>query len=1341
MATQIEASQQTVAAPMSFAQRRLWLIDRLTPGSSAYNVRHAVRFRGPLDVVGLQQSIDAAVNRHEILRTYFGLLDDEPMQFIAPSGSAALHFVDVSSLPVEERESRAREVVAEEAATGFDLENGPLFRALLVRLGAAEHVFLTVMHHIVTDDWSTGVFNRELAAFYDGYSQSRAPELEELPIQYADFAAWQRESLQGDGFERQVGYWRERLADAPPRIELPTDRPRSPYAGSEGAARSLMVSQTVLERLRELGNQHGATLFMTVLAAFKVLLYRYSGQSDLIVGLPITTRTRIELQGLIGFFVNTLALRTQVSGEQSFRTLLHDVRDGALQAYEHQDAPFEEVIAELHPDRNVGETPLINVLFHLQNKRGETAPRLRGTEVEPFSLATTTAKFDIIFRAAETSNGLLCAISYRPDIFDGARIDRMLSNFKTLLENIVAAPEQSVGTLSLLTAEERRRQLVEWNHTATDYLAERTLGDGFEAQAERTPDAVAVADAASTITYRELDRRANQIAHHLKGLGIASGDVVGICLERSIETVLATLATLKAGAVYLPLDPEYPPERLEYMLRDAGARVVLTRDRFASRLEGAETAVCRLDADAARIAQHQEHRLARAIACDDLAYVMYTSGSTGRPKGVCVPHRAVNRLVTNTNYVAITPSDVMAAVSNVAFDAATFELWGALLHGARIEIVPRETVLSPKHFAAILRERRVTVMFLTAALLRHVAAQEPAAFASLRYLIAGGDTLDPSAVAAVLSHGRPATFLNGYGPTETTTFACTYEIESADPRGIPIGRPIANTEAYILDRDLQPVPVGVDGQLYIGGPGLARGYLNDAQLTARKFVARPLGADGPERLYATGDLTHYRADGTIEFVGRVDNQVKIRGFRIEMGEIEVALRRHPSVRDAAVILRKDAAGDKALVAYVVAEAGASLSADDLRRALSEQLPTYMIPSIVLVAELPLTLTGKLDVEALQILLEPSQTPGTAPYNPLHHLLITIWEEILGVTSIEIRDNFFELGGHSLLATRLIAEVSRSFGKEIPLTEFFIDPTIEHMARILVEGLDKDASSPLVAVQPLGSRAPFFFLHGDLVGGGYYVRKMARRLNADQPFYALHVHGTNGRRFPDTIEAMATDYITVIKEIQPEGPYILGGFCSGALVAFEMALQLRARREAVGKLILLDAPGGNARISVGAGFLDRLLAVLGINARRRLAVRSTLGRAASRLRWTQRHGRLMAAGAPKLAQLRNRFAGKAPAAVVRRGPEVFEQTWRRITASYIPRRYRGGMTVILARPGGALGIDEDKRIGWRHVCDRVDLRAVPGAHLTCITSHVDETAMRLNECLDGPSAIDAARPAD
>jgi len=1338
VATQIEASQQIVAAPMSFAQRRLWLIDRLTPGSSAYNVRHAVRLRGALDVGALQRSIDSVVDRHEILRTRFGLLDDEPVQFIAPSGSAALHFVDMSHLPAEDHESRTREIVAEEAATGFDLENGPLFRALLVRLGAAEHVFLTVMHHIVTDDWSTGVFNRELAAFYDAYSRDGAFELDELPIQYADFAAWQRESLLGDGFERQVGYWRERLAGAPPRIELPTDRPRSPYAGSEGAARSLMVSQTVLERLRELGNQHGATLFMTVLAAFKVLLYRYSGQSDLIVGLPITTRSRLELQSLIGFFVNTLALRTQVSGEQSFRKLLHDVRDGALQAYEHQDAPFEEVIAELHPNRNVGETPLVNVLFHLQNKRGETAPRLRGTEVEPFSLATTTAKFDIIFRAAETSNGLLCAISYRPDIFDGARIDRMLSNFKTLLENIVEAPEQSVRTLPLLTVEQRRRQLVEWNDTATDYLSERTLADGFEAQAERTPDAVAVADGASKIAYRELDRRANQVAHHLQSLGIGSGEVVGICIERSLETVLATLATLKAGAVYLPLDPEYPHERLEYMLRDAGARVVLTRDRFASRLEGVGAAVCRLDSDAARIAQHPGDRLPRTTTCDDLAYVMYTSGSTGRPKGVCVPHRAVNRLVTNTNYVAIAPSDVMGAVSNVAFDAATFELWGALLHGARIEIIPRETVLSPKHFAEILRERRVTVMFLTAALLRHVAAQEPAAFAGLHCLIAGGDALDPSAVAAVLAHGPPTTFLNGYGPTEATTFACTYEIESADPRGIPIGRPVANTQAYVLDRDLQPAPVGVDGQLYIGGPGLARGYLNDSELTSRKFVTQPLGVEGPARLYATGDLTRYRADGTIEFVGRVDNQVKIRGFRIETGEIEVALRRHAGVRDAAVIVRQDAAGDKALVAYVVAEQTASPSAEDVRRALSERLPVYMIPSIVLVAELPLTLTGKLDVEALQILLEPSQTPETTPYNPLHHLLITIWEDILGITSIGIRENFFELGGHSLLATRLIAEVSRSFGKQVPLTEFFIDPTIEHMARILVEGLDKDASSPLVAVQPLGSRTPFFFLHGDLVGGGYYVRKMARRLNADQPFYALHVHGTNGRRFPDTIEAMATDYITVIKEVQPEGPYILGGFCSGALVAFEMALQLQARKEPVSKLILLDAPGGNARLSAAAGLLNRLLTVVGVNARRRLAIRSILGRAASRWRWTQRHGRLMAAGAPKLAQLRNRFAGKTPRAVVLRGPEVFEQTWRRITASYIPRRYRGGMTVILARPGGALGIDEDKRIGWRHVCDQVDLRAVPGAHLTCITSHVDETAMRLNECLGAPSPADSTR---
>jgi len=1339
VATQLEVPQEIVAAPMSFAQRRLWMIDRLSPGSSAYNVRHAVRLRGAIDVAILQRSIDAVVNRHEVLRTSFGLLDDEPVQFIAPSGTTALRLVDVSGVPADDRESRAREVVAQEAALGFDLENGPLFRALLVRLGPADHVFLTVMHHIVTDDWSTGVFNRELTAYYEAYSRHGAPHLDELPIQYADFAAWQRESLQGDEFDRQVGYWGERLAGAPPRVDLPTDRPRSPYAGSEGAARSVMVPEEVLERLRNLGNQHGATLFMTVLAAFNVLLYRYCGQSDLVVGLPMTTRSRTELQGLIGFFVNTLALRTGVSGEASFLKVLHDVRDGALRAYEHQDVPFEQVIAELHPDRSVGETPLVNVLFHLQNKRGETGPKLPGTQVEPFSLATTTAKFDIIFRAAEMPNGLLCAISYRPDLFDDARIDRMLANFRTLLDGIVDAPERSVGTLPLLTDEERRRQLVEWNDTATDYVAQRTVVDGFETQARRSPDAVAVAEETTQITYGELNRRANQLAHHLQSLGIGNGDVAGICIERSLDTVLATLAVLKAGGVYLPLDPEYPAERVEYMLNDAAARVVLTREPFASRLALAAATVCRLDTDAGHIAQHPDDTLVRTSGPDDIAYIMYTSGSTGRPKGVCVPHRAANRLVTNTNYVAIAPSDVMGAVSNVAFDAATFEIWGALLNGARIEIIARDTVLSPKAFADALRQRRITVMFLTAALLRHVAAEEPTAFAGLRCLIAGGDALDPGAVAAILSHGRPRALLNGYGPTESTTFACTYQIENADPRGIPIGRPIANTEAYVLDRDLQPVPVGVDGQLYIGGPGLARGYLNDADLTNRKFIAHPFSPDAQARLYATGDLARCRVDGTIEFVGRADNQVKIRGFRIETGEIEVALRRQAGVRDVAVIVRKDAAGDKTLVAYVVALESAALSADDLRRALSEKLPTYMLPSIVLVAELPLTLSGKLDVDALQILLEPApQKPEDAPFNPLHHLLIATWQEILGVETIGVRDNFFDVGGHSLSATRLVAEVSRSFGKQIPLTEFFIDPTIEHLAQLLVADLGTDTSSPLVAVQPHGSRTPFFFLHGDLMGGGYYVRKLAVRLSPEQPFYALHVHGTNGRRFPDTIEAMATDYLSVIKEIQPSGPYVLGGFCSGALVAFEMAVQLRARNESVNKLILLDAPGGNARVAAAAGALDRVLKVMRVDARRRLALRGMLGRAASRVRWTRRHGRLMAAGAPKLAQLRKRFVGEADRAVTIRGPELFENTWRRITATYIPVRYRGTVTVILARPGGAVGAREDKRIGWRHVCDRLDLRAVRGEHLTCITSHVDETAQRLNECLGAPPAANATR---
>lgn len=1338
MTTQFEPPGEVVTAPLSLAQQRLWLLDRLSGGSSSYNVRHALRLRGPLDAGVLQRSIDAVVARHEILRTRFGLVGDEPMQFAAAHVSVPVQLADVSDGRPGEREARAKRIIGEQAALGFDLASGPLLRVLLVRLAATEHVLLTVMHHIVTDDWSTGVFHRELGTYYEAFERGATPQLDELPIQYADYAVWQRESLQGQPFERQRQFWREHLRGAPPRIELPTDRPRQVIAGIEGASRSLLVSGAILHRLRELSNEHGATLFMTLLAAFKVLLYRYSGQPDLIVGLPISGRTRPELESLIGFFINTLALRTHVRGEASFEALLRDVRAAALQAYEHQDVPFEQVVAELNPQRTVGETPLVNVLFHLQNKR-DAGLALDGMVAEPFPLTTTTAKFDMILRAAETAQGLNCTMLYRPDLFDEARIARMLANFAVLLEGIVDAPDHAVSTLPLLTESERRRQLVEWNDTATDFRAERTIIDGFEAQVALTPGAAAVADGARQITYRELDRRADQLANHLQSLGVAPGHVVALCLERSLEMVLATVAVLKAGAVYLPLDPENPRERLGYMLADGGARAVITQDRFAAAVDGHGPVVCRLDAEHARIEQSSSERAPRASTTDDLAYVIYTSGSTGRPKGVCVPHRAVNRLVMNTNYITLGPSDAVGAVSNVAFDAATFELWAALLHGARVEIIARDVVLSPGRFADVLRKRRITVVFLTTALLRHIAAQEPAAFAELRCLIFGGSMVDPVAVAAVLAHGRPRTFLHAYGPTETTTFACAYEIDQIGPGPIPIGRPIANTEAYILDRDLQPVPVGVDGQLYVGGPGLARGYLNDSQLTARKFVAHPFSSDSAARLYATGDVARYRADGNIEFVGRFDNQVKIRGFRVEPGEIETALRRHETVRDAVVVARKDDSGDMRLVAYVAAGEGSSRSADEWRKVLAAELPPYMVPAVILLPSLPLGPSGKLDYAALPDRQEHRPTAAATAQgglnNPLHYQLLAIWEEILGISDVKIDDDFFELGGHSLLAARAINALSRAYGKPFPPAEFFREPTVEHVARVFVEGMDRGTSSPVVAVQPHGARPPFFFLHADLKGGGYYVRRLALGLHPDQPVYSVHPHGVNARPFPATIEAMASDYVALIQSIRPHGPYALGGFCSGALVAFEMARRLRARGEIVSTLILMDSNGNNGRLTPLAERIDRALRALRIGDRRRLRVRTALARAAHFGRRSQRYLRRAAASpARRLGTLLPGIAERTYSAMIAREPGDLEQKWRRVTVDYIPARYPGPATVLLASADGKLGPNA-AQTGWRFVTDSLAVAPLIGAHLTSITRHVDETARCLNERLSVGDPID------
>ncbi|MBI3947384.1 MAG: amino acid adenylation domain-containing protein [Armatimonadetes bacterium] len=1070
--------------PASFAQQRLWLIDQMAPGKPVYHIPLALRLKGPLDVAALESALGEVVRRHEVLRTRFVAQDGEPYQEILPAVPVPLPTVSLRDARPEEREGALRRFLSEESARPFDLAAAPLIRFALAATGDQEHVLLVVVHHIVFDGWSMGVFFRELAALYEAFRESGSEEharsaLPELPVQYADYAVWQREWLQGEALEAQLAYWRRQLGGELPALDLPFARPRPGVQSFRGGTCKENLPPALVARLEDLGRREGATLFMVLLAGFQALLSRYTGMEDIVVGTPIAGRSRTELEGILGFFVNTLALRTDLSGDPSFRGLLARVREVSLGAFEHQDLPFEKLVEALHPERDMSRNPLFQVSFALQNAP-ETPARLPGLDTEPVPIDRGVAPFDLSLDARAHEGGLRLTVEYSTDLFAPDDIERMLGHLRTLLEGAAADPGRRLSELPLLTEEEHHRILVEWNDTATDYPRDALVHRLFEAQVARAPNAVALSQGEERLTYAELNRRANRLAHRLRALGVGPDTPVGIFMERSLELVTAFVGALKAGGAYLPLDPSYPAERIAFVLEDTGAPVVLTTRALRDSLPEFRGHVLCVDDEDGLAGESEGDPDAGAQALG-LACILFTSGSTGKPKGVGITHRGIARTVLNTNYISLGPEDVVSQGSTASFDAATFEIWGALLNGCRLVIIPRETMLSPEALAAAVRRHGVTAMFLTTALFNQVAAEMPSALQPVRSVLFGGEAADPAAARAFLRHGFRGRLLNAYGPTETTTFASWYPIVEVpeDAASIPIGRPIANTQLYVLDKAMRPAPVGVPGELYVGGDGVARGYLNRPELTAERFVASPFNVQrstlNVERLYKTGDLVRWRADGTLDFLGRMDHQVKIRGFRIELGEIEAVLSQHPGVRQCVVLVREDTPGEKRLVAYVVpADGGAP---DGLLRAhLKAKLPEYMVPAaFVLLEKLPLTPNGKVDRRALpapEATAVPAGAGFVAPRDALERRLAAIWEELLNTRPVGATDSFFDLGGHSLLAMRLLARVRKDFGRELPLSAFFQAPTVEGTAGLLrVEG--HAASVPPLVPVVRGGRPPVF----------------------------------------------------------------------------------------------------------------------------------------------------------------------------------------------------------------------------------------------------------------------------
>ncbi|MFN2445978.1 MAG: amino acid adenylation domain-containing protein [Vicinamibacterales bacterium] len=1065
-----------ISSPASLAQERLWFLEQLEPGNYSYNNLDAFRLKGPLNRDALARSLNEIVRRHETLRTTFAEEDGRPLQIVTPPRPVALTEVErPGGCADAERDGWIQRLIAEEAQRTFDLGRGPLIRAMLMRLGDTDHVLLLTTHHVISDGWSGGVIFRELAALYRAFAQGQPSPLPELPIQYADFARWQREWLKADVVDTHLSYWKRQLAGAPAVLELPTDRQRPAVQTFAGARESTVVSAALAGEIKALGRREGATLFMTLLGAFAVLLHRLTGQSDVVIGSAVAGRNRTETEGLIGFFADSLALRTDLSGDPSVRELLQRVRDVAVKAYAHQDVPFAKIVEEIQPDRRPSHSPVFQVMFVLQN--GERARlELPGLTLESIAVDTGTAKFDLMLDVVETADGLSCTFEYNTDLFEAATIRRWLGHFQTLLQGIVSHPGQTVSRVPLLSETERTRLLVEWNQTARDYPKDQCLHELFEAQVARTPDAVALVFDKEQVSYRELNRRADRLGHYLRELGVQPDGLVGLCMERSVELVVALLGILKAGGAYVPLDPSYPRDRLSFMLADADVPVLLTQPHLRAIFSSVTGKVVCLERGGKLWPHGEQTGKPVGITPNHLAYVIYTSGSTGRPKGAMNTHKGVcNRLLWMQEEYQLREDDRVLQKTPFSFDVSVWEFFWPLITGARLVVARPGVHQDPRALASLMREEGITTLHFVPSMLQVFLEQpdlDPGP--SLRRVICSGEAL-PAELQRRFFSRLTAELHNLYGPTEAaidvTYWAC--ERDSVRPT-VPIGRPIANTQIYVLDPTMTPVPIGVAGELHIGGVGLARGYLNRPELTAERFIPDPFGSEPHARLYKTGDRATYLPDGAIEYLGRFDQQVKLRGFRIELGEIEGALAAHPNVREAAIVARGEG-GDMRLVAYIVAnEAGEAMLTSELRRFLTESLPEYMIPSAFVVLDaLPLTPNGKLDRAALPApAVQRSEHGQAAPQyrTGTEARLAQIWADVLGVDRVGPHEDFFELGGHSLLATRVISRVRKVFEIELPLRALFTSPTVSGLATAIDRAPRTGLSAAASAIVPLTREA-------------------------------------------------------------------------------------------------------------------------------------------------------------------------------------------------------------------------------------------------------------------------------
>ena len=1148
--------------PATFAQQRLWFLEQLQPGSASYLIPWSLRITGNLNPEALRLSLNEIVHRHEILRTTFSWQDGAPVQVVSGELAVPLPVLDLSSNA--KREEEAQKLASEEARRPLDLEHGPLVRAQLLRLGAEDHILLLTMHHIIFDGWSRRILVRELAALYETFGAGQPSSLPEPKLQYGDYAVWQRKQFQGANLEKQLSYWRQQLAGAPASLDLPTDRPRPATQTFNGARLPWSLSKEFTERLQIFSRERGVTMFMTLLAGFQMLLSRYSNQDDVVVGTPIANRNRAEIEGMIGFFTNTLVLRSRLATESTFSEVLAQVKETALGAYAHQEVPFEKLVEELQPERNLGQNPLFQVMFSYQNAP-RSAFELKGLKLSLMDVGDVTPKFDLSLFLSETPEGVGGRVEYNTDLFAARTMEGLLRHYQVLLESAIAQPNSPISKLPMLTEAERREVMVEFNATARQFPSGMGLHELLEQAAQRTPDATAVVCGKKRMSHSELNTRGNQIARHLIRLGAGPGVLVGIFLERNLDLLPAILGVLKSGAAYVPLDPSYPRERLAMILEDAQAPIVLTQQSLAAGLAGTASKLICLDGDAEKIARESSENPAVKIRPEDLAYVLFTSGSTGRPKGVAIEHRSAVMFVQWAQTV-FTPEELSGTLfsTSVCFDLSIFEIFAPLSTGGKVVVVQNALFLPSAE-----AKREVTLINTVPSAMAELVRMNEVP-RSVKTINLAGEALPESLVNQIYSTTSAGKVYNLYGPTEDTTYS-TYTLTQPNTP-VTIGRPLPNTQAYVVDRYGNPQPIGIPGELYLAGEGLARGYFGRPELTAERFVANPFNPASP-RMYRTGDLCRWLPDGNLEYLGRLDHQVKLRGFRIELGEIEAALATHASVARCLVMAREDEPGMKRLVAYVVAAPGQNPEAENLREHLKRRLPEFMVPAaFVTLDSFPLTPNGKVDRKALPVPGLAAAAATVPPRDELEEKLQKVWQEILQTGPMGITDNFFELGGHSLLAIRLLNEIKKFTGIEIPITELFQGATIEHLASI-VRGTATVRRTVVQQIQAGGNQPPFFAAVLAGVNALGYI-PLAKHLGPDQPFYTLQTpgpgpHDTKRPYSQKEYEQVAGEYISAMRTVQPEGPYHIGGTCEGARIAFEMARILEGQGQTVNLLAVID----------------------------------------------------------------------------------------------------------------------------------------------------------------------------